>query len=420
MTAETIVMNKCAIALAADSVVTIQHRKGKKIYNTSNKLFALSPRHPVGIMIYGKADLMRTPLEIILKEFTLDLGNKKYKTLKSYAERFIRFLHNNTHLIPKIEQDKYFSDTISIIFGIIVKEINDKVQTLITQHGKATYQQIKQTIKDVISNNANKFSQFPDLPHISAVDRNKLIRHYKQIIRKIVRKNFGKLPITKNQRIALEKICAHVFCKSFFVPGSYSGIVVAGYGEHEIFPSFISYNIECLAFNILKYEIYQTGEISFKNQATIQAFAQRDEVSAFMNGIHPIYYQFLKELLTDLCINHYPERVANRMSKNSAVRQNAANLIRTINRSLIDKIINSMRDYEMRKFWGPIVQVVTVLPIDELAIMAETFVNLTSFKQKISEDMETVGGLIDVAVISKRDGFKWIKKKQYFKTDLNP
>jgi hypothetical protein len=52
--------------------------------------------------------------------------------------------------------------------------------------------------------------------------------------------------------------------------------------------------------------------------------------------------------------------------------------------------------------------------------MAESLVNLTSFKRKFSRDAETVGGPIDVAVISKADGFVWIKRKHYFAKDLNP
>jgi hypothetical protein len=37
-----------------------------------------------------------------------------------------------------------------------------------------------------------------------------------------------------------------------------------------------------------------------------------------------------------------------------------------------------------------------------------------------SLDAETVGGPIDVAVLSKGDGFIWIKRKHYFKPELNP
>lgn len=52
--------------------------------------------------------------------------------------------------------------------------------------------------------------------------------------------------------------------------------------------------------------------------------------------------------------------------------------------------------------------------------MAESLVNLTSFERRVTPDAETVGGPIDVAVISRGDGFIWIKRKHYFDPDLNP
>jgi len=81
--------------------------------------------------------------------------------------------------------------------------------------------------------------------------------------------------------------------------------------------------------------------------------------------------------------------------------------------------------YEFKKFRhetlvSPIVSTVSVLPKDELAAMAESLVSLTSFKRKFSFDAETVGGPVDVAVLSKGDGFVWIKRKHYFKPELNP
>jgi hypothetical protein len=59
------------------------------------------------------------------------------------------------------------------------------------------------------------------------------------------------------------------------------------------------------------------------------------------------------------------------------------------------------------------------LPKDELAAMAEALVNLTVFKHKVSMSAETVGGPIDVAVITKGDGLVWIKRKHYFSAELN-
>jgi hypothetical protein len=47
MTAEIAVLNRNAVAMAADSAVTLQLPEGNKIYLT-NKLFALSKYEPVG------------------------------------------------------------------------------------------------------------------------------------------------------------------------------------------------------------------------------------------------------------------------------------------------------------------------------------------------------------------------------------
>jgi hypothetical protein len=62
---------------------------------------------------------------------------------------------------------------------------------------------------------------------------------------------------------------------------------------------------------------------------------------------------------------------------------------------------------------------IEVIPKDELASVARTLVNLTSFMRHVSSGIETVGGPVDVAVISKKDGFIWIDRKHYFDISKN-
>lgn len=52
--------------------------------------------------------------------------------------------------------------------------------------------------------------------------------------------------------------------------------------------------------------------------------------------------------------------------------------------------------------------------------MAEALVNLTKFRRRVTTARETVGGPIDVAVITKGDGFVWVKRKHYFEPEYNP
>ena len=62
---------------------------------------------------------------------------------------------------------------------------------------------------------------------------------------------------------------------------------------------------------------------------------------------------------------------------------------------------------------------VEMLAPRELAHVASTLVGLGSFQKQMSRERETVGGPVDVAVISKGDGFIWINRKHYFDKDLN-
>ena len=75
---------------------------------------------------------------------------------------------------------------------------------------------------------------------------------------------------------------------------------------------------------------------------------------------------------------------------------------------------------QRRRFVEPVLDSVAALPLDELAAMAESLVNLTTFKRRVTPVPESVGGPVDVAVISKGDGFIWIKRKHYFSPELNP
>jgi hypothetical protein len=69
---------------------------------------------------------------------------------------------------------------------------------------------------------------------------------------------------------------------------------------------------------------------------------------------------------------------------------------------------------------APVVRMVGSLPKDELAAVAEALVNITKFKRRITPESETVGGPIDVAIITRGDGFVWLRRKHYFDPALNP
>jgi hypothetical protein len=61
------------------------------------------------------------------------------------------------------------------------------------------------------------------------------------------------------------------------------------------------------------------------------------------------------------------------------------------------------------------------MPFQDALDLAEFFVDLTSrYTRFLPVGATTVGGPIEVAGITKHEGFKWVKRKQYYSADLNP
>ena len=55
----------------------------------------------------------------------------------------------------------------------------------------------------------------------------------------------------------------------------------------------------------------------------------------------------------------------------------------------------------------------------EMVHLAETLIVLQSLKERITTHSESVGGPVDIAVITKAEGLVWIKRKHYFEADRN-
>lgn len=64
--------------------------------------------------------------------------------------------------------------------------------------------------------------------------------------------------------------------------------------------------------------------------------------------------------------------------------------------------------------------VLPAMPLQDAIDLAEFLVDFTIKFSKFMPGAPTVGGPIEIAAISKHEGFRWVKRKYYFSRDLNP
>ena len=128
MTAEVAVMNKSAVALAADSAITITtgDLNQSKVFNTANKLFTLSKYQPVGIMVYNSMELGGVPWETIIKEYRKNLAEEPLDTIKDYCDNFFNFLCDNEILFPDKLQNCVVHNIIRRSYKSIKTDVDKK------------------------------------------------------------------------------------------------------------------------------------------------------------------------------------------------------------------------------------------------------------------------------------------------------
>jgi hypothetical protein len=431
MTAEIGILNKKAIAVAADSAVTIQGPDGPKIFTSANKIFQISETAPIGIMIFQMPEFMWVPWETIIKLYRDNLGDKTFNTVHEYADNFLSFLNNNS-LINQEQKDIYTKGKIESLFKKIKEEIVDEFQEKINeifdnQEPKPTESEFKDILNNIINikidehyqiwKNTESIDTLQDIENKLEEFRNR----YKGIINSLKKEIFKRFKLTSAQSRKLTIIAESLFTKfpKEYTFQDYSGLVFFGYGDEEIYPSLKSYIVEGLSLNILKYKEDKQTKISFKNSAAIYPFAQSEMVYTFMEGIDPYFKKDIMDDFLNLIIE-YPKIIMDKITELSEKKKEEyLNSLITIAKKQAKKRFKNIENYSKENYIDSIIEVVAKLPKTELASMAESLVNLTTLRRKMSMQAETVGGPIDVAVISKGDGFIWIKRKHYFDPELN-
>lgn len=418
MTAEIGILNKQGVALAADSAVTLTSGDQMKVLNSANKLFNLSTYEPVGIMMYSNGDYMGTPWEIIIKQYRRLLGRKKFKTLKEYCDDFFEYVFSYEKINNILDQEFLVQRLFNERLNEVLKITNEKIINMF-DNVKPTEDEVKVILQNEIDLYINEFEKRNNLenPELFTVDDYK--KEYFHSIEPIINQAIN----IKLDNSYIDKLIYIGFLsvvKDFF--SNYTGIVIAGYGDDDIFPGIYEYYVcgttkKFNKYKLNKEQIIGCGPI---NTASINPFAQQEMVHSIVTGIDPDLYNDINNAIGTVTVNLY--ELVKKINDNNKLSLPIDSL-KYIFDEVGDQLYNEIQDYikkiQQEKYINPILNMVSMLPKDELATMAETLVNITSFKRRITLGAETVGGPIDVAVISKNDGFIWIKRKHYFDSELN-
>ncbi|MBO7758205.1 hypothetical protein [Burkholderia pseudomallei] len=418
MTCEVAVLNRLAVALAADSAVTFTSVAGGtqqySFATGANKIFQLAKSAPVGVMLYNAADLQDVPWELVIKSFRSEVGNPR-DALSDYATSLADYIRGHTALFPPAHREKHFRQLAAgAFFRLLDKALT--VYPALMQNGPPDmlHAAMRMFMDTEIALNAAT----PLAAHFTDADvANAKAGQRAWLAHEIADYLGGPGPHQHLLAIVDADVFAEVVVESLYrfyhwhFDGQYSGIVVAGYGEKEYLPSYTETRYYGFLLDKLIADEYPKKAIDHKIDAHIEAFAMKSMVQTFMSGFAPEVFNTVTNLFT----THAEGLIA------------GLNLDPAVAADMPQRIEQAKREFSLawtRQTWNshyaPLNSVISGLPPNEMAELAETLVVLESLKEKVTQRTQSVGGPVDVAVITRSEGLVWIKRKHYFPADLNP
>lgn len=396
MTSEILILTPSAVALAADSAVTIGNRK---TYNGVNKLFMLSNDPPMGIMTYNLSNFSNIPLETIIKEFRAEIKTEDLTTVIEFMDKFIEFLDE----LVKNELYTY--------------SFEDRVMEFIAPFNSNQMPFIDEvTFEKIIKNIPNNWDY-----DIFGEDKELIIGNLNNFNEKFINAipNYDNL---KNQDEILELFKKFFIYKEFLEP--FTGIVIAGFNKNRLFPSYVEFNINYLFDDKFTFNKINDMDI-IGDQVHVRPLAQGDVIDTFLGNMDENtrlkLINYVENIYGNYTINII-EAFKNNPNLNDDEKQKFITEISKIelaNDSLNTAFVEFL-DRLKQDHADPILASISALPKDELSNLAESLIKITSIKRKVQTDLETVGGPVDVAIITRGDGFIWTKRKHYFDGELNP
>jgi hypothetical protein len=288
MTAEIAILNKYAVALAADSAVTISaDSKEQKIFDSGDKLFELSRVNPIGIMIYNGMDFVDVPLPVLIKKFRSKCS--PFRTVKDAAFEFLEYLNSFGINAPDTTNYSQIRKIVEPIVDRISKKHSVRFEEEIIN---ATHPSIK-TAADFRKVSTQIMTECIELYERLLASREDAkfvgtgrLKHDKvanDVIIEIVGKYMRRFDDTlKNRVVTIGKLSLIKDMPS----GVFTGLVIAGFGSDELFPTLISFEIDGMVSGRLTY--FERNFIDIDRSATrslVVPFAQKEMVERFLYGL---------------------------------------------------------------------------------------------------------------------------------------
>ena len=422
MTAEVAILNKLGVALAADSAVTISEgTDSRKVFNTADKLFQLSRKQSIACMVFSNLQFMQAPLQVLIKEFRNECDD--CETVADASKALLKYLQEFASKASVQVKTAAVQSNVRSIYEVLSGRVAQRIEGQFADpdflSGEDDPRALVDTmVKEAWESSIELLEEFANSwPEVEVVGEFPERSVLEPIFRAVFENSDRSPPENQVERV-IEFLTKVLKKGSPFEPST--GLVVAGYGSQELFPTLEHFDLYTPVIGAIKVRTVERVDIGTAGpRARVMAFAQREMAERFLFGLD----SQIKAKILRFCRGGVPMIGDFASSLVEFEDDTKAEAFRTEVRKAEEGFIAGLEKAGLETIreesHSAVEDMVEFMPKQDLAEFAEALVNLSSLQRRVNSGFETVGGPIDVAVISKSEGLVWVKRKHYFDPTLN-
>lgn len=402
MTVQVAVLNRHGVAMSTDSAVTIPGLNGQdRVRNDGKKLFQAGEE--IGFMNYNAMTYCDVTIELILSMFMKRNKGKTAAELSNFSEEFFKFLKSF-----KIPQNQ---ETYSTLHPLVydLAEYVEKESMDLEYEFKNLLKEVK--LENLIFKDSEK----------------KISTENRKLLKLVLEGRFESFRKNPNSKVL------EIFCDLYqealsrtWKSSCFSGIVFLGYGENQILPCLEHWILDGNCNGRIRHWQVESVDLSEEKSrsAYIFSFGQGDISDLILTGVDRDVLRSsnalsdiknITKLFWENGINKIYGHQPQSLKDKRAVEDLALRYQKFLSDLLFYLINHSF--YENRDSFF---ERISMLQHAELAEVASTLVKITSVRRMLDDDLRTVGGPINVGVITKSGGFMHLDGDQHLKSEFCP
>jgi hypothetical protein len=378
MTSQVVLFNGNGVAIASDSAVTT----GSRVLDTAEKIFPIPEPHQMAVVVSGWVNIHGFPIGVLLGEWFKSLGEGRLPSARSYSESFVRFLNSSNFFSPESSL-RYLQVAFNELFNDLHQSDPEDSNAggFDDYEAKAREYYESLGLKDLLDGFDEDYGNHLSDRYLTV----EIVSSWRECWN----------PYPTDREIAVLRRLLLRYVKRSLVR-SVTGMAFVGFGANEIMPSFFQRDVRgILAGRTLGRLGKEKTFSSSMDEIYVGYFplAQSDAIDAFVRGYRADF------------VNDTREAIARRSLRSRDVEVDVSTEVLEV---VAERFVNALQQGivqsdQLERFKRNI----ATIPIRSLVSVAQSLIQFQALSAMLSQDLQTVGGPVDAAVITRREGFVW-------------